>query len=848
MTRTARLRLQQHPALRLLVLALTLVLVTGHLVMETTASPARAAECTDKDIPEPFRDDCIDGDSSSDDEDCAGPASDYCKSGGKEEKSGCDYAPEHSQKFCDDGKGEDKKKDSGPPAGGPPGMSDAMDELTPECKSAPTPASPGRGDASWAQQEPEKAPAPISTKSDSATAHIYEQYGLSGLEWHTYDLACDSPSDTLTMMNKDYTTQIANWALGASRWWTSLAIGMQQEATSNGYISKIYDVSADATKEIRDAVYKPWIGISILVLGLTILYSARRKAFADTTKTITWALLVMAVAAVGFGYPQQVGKLADDAIVQTVGQIQQGVAGDVTKGSTPGTSQGNLLTKGILYEGWLRGEFGDSDSKVAKKYGMPLLDAQSLTWAESRLPDEERNKVIEAKKKTFQGIAAKVKKEDPDAYEYLTGRAGGRLSAAGETAIGATPANLYSFASSSLIVSARLIIPTALIFLPAIAVLALHRRLSGTLRTLGSSVGAAIINAPLMSLGASIEIVAVKVLFADNEIPAWFAAVLLWILSVMLWVMTKPLRRLNAMLSPNTQWFGNGIGAMSKTKAALGGAALGYVKGRMTARQIGRMVNGRKGGKSSQPDPDASDEGSLAGDLAPEDRQQSQRPPDFNDLSAANERAAWEGGEGPDYEGEGYRWGDDEGWQNATGAASQTASTTAPSSGSTAAPGGLFVPAPAPAAATGPDHSEGPTTDLAPSTPSTPSAPSAPSAPVVSPETTGRGPSPSAPPAPRAGTDTAVVPTAGGTRAPGAPSSQASRGSQQAAASTPPGAWDEPAGSSTDVEGDRPAPFQAPTVTGDDGQQVFVIYSPSSSTYEAHRPDGYSTPDQDGED
>lgn len=750
MTRTPRTR-------RHLLLALLLVLVGG-LLLGPQAAPALADPC----------------------EDVPGPAKEYC----------------NRQNDGDD-------SNDGPPTEDPTG-------LTPECKAAPVPATPGRGDGSWALEAPEKAPAPLNPKSKAATGHLYEQYGLAGFTWHTYDLACESPGDVLEMMNTDMSSSWGSRIFSWSTWWTTLAIGLQEQATSDGYISDLFEVMADATGEVTDAIYRPWIGLSVLVLGVGILYSARRRDLPGATKSVAWAMMIMALTSVAFSSPAALGKIADDAIVETVGRVQQGVAGDLTSGSKPGVAQGNMLARGILYDGWLRGEFGDSDSKVATKYGMQLYDAQTLTWAQSRLPDEERKTVIEDKQKAWADIAAKVKEEDPEAYEYLTGRAGGRLSAGVETALGATPANLYSFAASVLLISARLIIPTALIFLPAIAPIAIHRRMSGTVRSLGEGVGAALINAPLFAVAAAIDVLLVKALFNESSpIPSWFAVVLLWILTVMIWVITKPLRRLNAMISPNHHWFGDGIAAGGKAKAAVGGAALGYLKGRLTARQIGRMVNG-KGTRKGQDGADEAEDGTLADDL---DQHESPGRPTWNDFQAGYDRE----NERPDY-ATNAPWDYEPGWRAATGE-DQDATPDA-HTGTTTAPGDLFVPVPTSGTAAG-----APVPATAPDAPETPTAP-----PVVG----------TAPPPARSGSTRST---------PDLPAAAGELGTAARADGGHPSTPQEPP-TPPAPEGDRPMPRPAPEIIDEDGARVFVIYNPTTDAF-GRADDGEqhdrSTPQRDEE-
>ncbi|WP_433860295.1 hypothetical protein [Streptomyces kronopolitis] len=726
-----------------------------------------------------------------------GPLKDFCQRDGsttppKKPEGPCDMLSDKAKALC-----ENRSKGSTDPGG-----------LTPSCKAGPPPALPGRGPASWAATPPKTAPAPLNPTKPEARSHIYEQYGLAGLQWHTYDLKCQGVSSMISAAGSDYETKLANGLFDMSKWWTSLAIGLQQEATGDGYLSQLNTVFGTATKAVAKAVYQPWIAISLLLLGLGIVYRARSRNMPDIVKSVAWALLVMAVTSVAFNYPEKAGQLADDALTKTVGQIQQGVAGDSGHGSSVATSQGNLLTSAILYQAWAEGTFGDSNSKTAKKYGMQLLDAQSLTWAESRLPAKERTTIINAKAKTWEDVAAKVKNEDPDAYKYLTGEADGRLGTAVSASFGAIPSNFYSFASSIVIICGRLILKMVVVFLPAIAPIAIHRQLGGTLRTLGKSGAAAVINAPLFCLAASVDTLLIQVLLRDdNHIPSWFAIVLIWILTIMLWAVSKPFRKLNAMVSPNQDWFGAGTGILGKVKAGAAGAVLGYAKGKMSARQIGRMVNGKGGGRgrgTTAEDPDAMD-----GELI----ERSIRHEGETEWSV---ETPYEPEPAPQVQDKGYWHQDgDAPWtfepQESVGDETPQQPTYAPQTG--------------PSTEGGRESQN--TAEAASSVASAPSW-TAPSSTASSGRTVGPAPSPAPalPPVPPVDRPRADIPAQG---------------------SVPRHEGGSSTAHPTGHEGDRPVPM-APQVTEADGSTTFVLYSPSDGYTTVRTDNGFVVGPEEGSD
>ncbi|BBG20764.1 hypothetical protein RVR_P220 (plasmid) [Actinacidiphila reveromycinica] len=472
--------------------------------------------------------------------------------------------------------------------------SNPLDNLFGDCKSPPMAQSPGQGVMSWTAGGPTTAPAPIDPSSATATSHLYEQYGMAGLQWNTYDLGCGGD---VRDPGSSFENWLANRSLDATKWWTDLAVKMQRESAGTGYMSKLNPVFSQATKAVRDAVYTPWIGTSIVLLGCVLLFQARAKNLPGLAQAIGWAALVMVVTTFAFSYPTQAGSITDTAMTQTIGRIQQGVAGDPDHGSDPQTSEGNLLVGSIIYQQWLDGEFGCSDCSVAKKYGMQLYDTQALTWAESRLPTTQKDAVIAAKAAAFKDIASKVQKEDPVAYGYLTGHTSGRLWASFIAALAAIPANSYSIAASIVLACARTIIKLLVVFAPAVAPIAIHRRMAGTAQTLGKSAAAAVINAPLFCLAAALDVLFNRALISSTAVPQWFAVVLLYVLTAILWSISKPFRSLTSMVSPNRNWAGDGVGTLSRAKAAVVGGALGYAKGRWNARQIGKWLktNGTAG-------------------------------------------------------------------------------------------------------------------------------------------------------------------------------------------------------------------------------------------------------------
>ncbi|MEU6460178.1 hypothetical protein [Streptomyces sp. NPDC047065] len=500
----------------------------------------------------------------------------------------------------------------------------ALDTITGDCKAAPEVESPGQGIIGWIDSGPDKAPGARSPSAAGADAYLYEQYGFAGLRWSTYDLGCGgSLRDPMAATDTWWANRVFTW----SKSWTALTVVLRQYATSDKLYGSLDPVVERATQAVRDAVYSPWIGTSLLLLGTVIIYQARRKNLPDVASQIAWALLVMTVATGVARYPVEASQMADKAINSTVAAIDQGFAGvsvsdsstnqssstgtsSVTPAQYPGdqtgdgaysltgdraqdtTAHGNMLVHSVLYQQWLRGELGDDDSDVAKKYGVRLFDAQALTWRENRLPSAERAKVIDAKKKTFQEIAGKIEKEDPTAYAHLTGKEDGRLGAATISNVQALASNSFSFAGDLVIIGGKLMIKFLVILFPALAVIGLHRRSKGAVKTAFSGAMAAAINVPLFAAGSAVDVLVVREISDPRvDIPTWLKVVVMLLVSYVLWKTLRPLTRLSAMVNPNHNYLGDAGSAFTSP----GRMAQKYAKYYLGSRYLRKLMRGQQG-------------------------------------------------------------------------------------------------------------------------------------------------------------------------------------------------------------------------------------------------------------
>ena len=447
-----------------------------------------------------------------------------------------------------------------------------LGDLTGSCKSPPTPEEPTDGLMGWFVTKPASPPAFVDPSSADADQTIYQQYGYAGLSWDVYDLGCGGA--LIRDQNAGVDTWVADKTYTVSKFGVGLSNSLHTWATTDGALDPLDPLIAQASKAVGAAVYTPWITVSMLILGCVIIFGARRRDLPGTVTSIGWALLVITLATISLQQPLQTGHAADSIISSTVGQIDAQFNG--TPGTTsPGTAEADMMTTSVLYQNWLRGELGDPSSATAKTYGMLLLDSQALSWAQSEQSPAVQAQIINAKEAEFMGVAAAIQKSDPDAYAHLTGHSASRMGASSAAFMSAAATTPFTDLGSLIVVLAELVIRLVVVFFPILALIGLHRRTSGVVRTGLNTIAAAIVNAPLFAVLGGLEILSVREIMGgtDTALPQWIQILLLAMITVVMWRISKPFRKLGAMVSPNRNFIGEGLEGISQTRNKILGAA-----------------------------------------------------------------------------------------------------------------------------------------------------------------------------------------------------------------------------------------------------------------------------------
>jgi hypothetical protein len=426
------------------------------------------------------------------------------------------------------------------------------------CLNPPTPSTPDSGLAGWFAERP-------ASSTKNGFPGLYSDYGYAGYNFVTYDLEGGCASTVVAADQKFETTiangefMIATAVIGASN---ALRERAWNPETLWGWADPLVD---QATKAVYQKVFTVFGVITLAVVGLYLLWRSRQAEMGAATTTAGWAIFIMVVVTAIAAWPVQSAKLADQSLITSLGVVHEAVGpqpkeqvGECALGPTacidnrpPAVRASDTATETMLYRNWLRGVLGSADSETAKKYGMALYDARSLSWNEVqqiREITDTRDPMLKLKQTQWMKVAEQIRTEDPEAYEYLQGAKGMERVGAGFIAmLAAFMYAMFDITASLLVLLGFLIFRWAVIAAPILGTIGLLRPASGGVRRLGNAVVAALFNIAIFGTGAAIYLFAVDLIMNTASLAGWLQVVLVWLCGVVGWLLLRPYRRITQL-------------------------------------------------------------------------------------------------------------------------------------------------------------------------------------------------------------------------------------------------------------------------------------------------------------
>jgi hypothetical protein len=423
----------------------------------------------------------------------------------------------------------------------------------PDCKDAPTAQLPGSGITGFLDPGPQPPPPPLDPFVPNPKTSVYEQYGYAGLSWHTYDLGCGGG---MRDIDASMDTATGNFMLSAATWGTAATNGLHNKiAHPEQYMAPLDDVVTSVTQRLHDSIWSPWGGAALLGVGALLLFYSIHGRLSAVTSAAAWALLVLAIVA-GIGqYPTRVATFFDTTVTSTIASINSGVSGltNLPPSSDPARAQGALVVDRVLYDGWLRGELGTTDSHAAKKWGPDLFRASAFTWAEAdraaKNPDAGR-RIAERKAENWKKTAAEIQQQDPVAYAYLQSKSGGRAGTGVMILLGSLFTLAFRLVADIFLFAGLVLLRLLVMMFPAVAVIGVMAPMAGIVRRVFSMGGAAVINVIAFSAGAAVHTTVISAILsqASNTGMGVLGLVLCLVVTAAAFIILYPLLSFSSIL------------------------------------------------------------------------------------------------------------------------------------------------------------------------------------------------------------------------------------------------------------------------------------------------------------
>ncbi|GAA4896920.1 hypothetical protein GCM10023203_59320 [Actinomycetospora straminea] len=400
-----------------------------------------------------------------------------------------------------------------------------------DCKAPPDPDRPGTGLVGSLD------PAPFGV---GAPGSVYAEVGYAGQIWWTYDLGCgpggarDPAAATDTWLGNQF-FNLAKLVVGGVNWSHYL---IEQ---GSGLLAPLDGIVQAGTSAMYDAVFTTWVGLALIVLAAILLVLAMRGDLSRQAQRGAIAVIALAIAAAAYAAPVRWSSMLDGVLLDGVTAMQRGFLSQVGVGDA--NTLPTVLTDQIVYNNWLRGEFGSADVPQARDMGRELLRAQTFTKQEIA-DGQDTQATADAKKQQYTSVADRA----GDRYSYFQGRQGSRTGAGVLAFIQAVCIGLFQLMSKLLVLVSMLIIRLLVMVAPALAVVALLKPevLPATLRV----GGAALVNTLLVGAMAGLHSLMVIALFRPGSgVDTWLALLVTGVVTVVLWAVARPFRRLAAMVS-----------------------------------------------------------------------------------------------------------------------------------------------------------------------------------------------------------------------------------------------------------------------------------------------------------
>ncbi|WP_199441495.1 hypothetical protein [Umezawaea beigongshangensis] len=366
----------------------------------------------------------------------------------------------------------------------------------------------------------------------------YSVYGYAGMVWHTYDPDCKElsipdPNATIDTWAGNELFSVAKNIVGATN-------ALHYTVMGRGLLAPLDDAVKDGVQQVYDNVYLRWFGLVALILAVLMFRQIWNGDLATISKRSLWALAGMWLATSTLALPQFYSFL-DNTLVSRTSEIQAGFIDDAE-------NQGTLhvlptkLHEMVVYQSWLRGEFGSPEAPQAAEFGPRLLNAQA--WTRTELIDHEDG----------DGDALKAKNAELDTVAkslgatkgYFTGVDGSRTGSGFLALLQAIAFSLFQLFAKAAVLLAQLLLRLLTLAGPLIGLVALlHHDL---LRKVARAAAVTVFNVLILAVLAGVHALLLQAIFNATALSLLTRTLLGLMLTLVCFMVGRPVRRMWQMV------------------------------------------------------------------------------------------------------------------------------------------------------------------------------------------------------------------------------------------------------------------------------------------------------------
>ncbi|MFE0026754.1 magnesium transporter [Amycolatopsis sp. NPDC059021] len=403
---------------------------------------------------------------------------------------------------------------------------------------------------------PERPGAGLVGAVDPAEGHgepgsAYIDYSYAGMVWDTFQTNC-TPLAGLASPNSTIDTWAGNQLFNVGKNIVGATNSLHYTVLNGGLLNPIYSAVKSGAEKVYNNIYAQLFGLAALLLSIMLFRNIWRGDLAAISKRALYALAAIWLAASSLAMLRYFDPI-DKAIVQTTTNIQAGFVDENENRIVRDILPTDLHTH-IVYNNWLRGEFGDPKSPQAEQFGRPLLDAQAFTRNQLVAGDDGKQNVVDAKKAAYKDISTKL----GPATGYFTGEDGSRTGS-GFLALGQSLVYaLFQLLAKASVLLAQVLIRLFTLTAPLIGLVALLH--PDILRRVLKVAGGVAFNLVVLSVLAGVHALLLQAIFAaGSALSLLTQMVLAGLVTVLLFMVGRPVRRLWQMVEMSVGMVGGAV-------------------------------------------------------------------------------------------------------------------------------------------------------------------------------------------------------------------------------------------------------------------------------------------------